>query len=396
MTSAAAALERIARRALNDQGSTRSGPGPVAAGRFRRVARVGAGTAVALAFAAAPAQAATASFSSTGAEQVFSVPAGVTSLAVTAIGAAGSAVGGAAGGRGATLSGTIAVTPGQMLYVEVGDSGSGSAGGFNGGGNPGGGGASDVRTVPRAVGLMPSLQSRLIIAGAGGGGYQNAGGDAGTAGGGALGGGAGTATAGGIGGDPGAPGGLGNGGDGGAAIGGGGGGGLFGGGGGGVSFVVSPPSIGGGGGGSSLVPSGGTQSLAPLTTPARIDITYTPVPPPVPTFAIFTGSPKSLRVSKSGHFTYRLIATPGRSGKAKLASTRKIRVASKRRTFHVGPRSFTAPATGQVKLSFKLSRVELKALKHRTSLQFKLSVTIAGKTFTAKVTLKPPKHKRVS
>ncbi|MCW3065800.1 MAG: hypothetical protein JWN32_2972, partial [Solirubrobacterales bacterium] len=85
-------------------------------------------------------------FTSTGSEQSCTVPAGVHAVNVTAIGAHGSdACVGNHGGRGATVSATLSVTPGQTLFVEVGGNGGGPAGcgatggpgGFNGGG-PGG------------------------------------------------------------------------------------------------------------------------------------------------------------------------------------------------------------------------------------------------------------------
>jgi Glycine rich protein len=234
-------------------------------------------------------------FAFTGGEQTFTVPAGVSSVHVVAVGGAGGATN-AAGGAAAEVTGNLPVTPGQTLYVEVGGNGSGTgAGGFNGGGTGagGGGGAADVRTSPRAAGLAPD--HRLIVAGGGGGGggvgegAPGAGGAAGATGGTASegveeGGHAGTQGAGGIGGGgsgaEGHAGALGLGGEGGAAgtIGGGGGGGYYGGGGGGAGLSIAG---GGGGGGSSLVPSGGSLALAPLSTSPSVQITYAPPAPPV-------------------------------------------------------------------------------------------------------------------
>jgi hypothetical protein len=76
--------------------------------------------------ASAYAETTTETFKSTGAEQTFVVPSGVTSVHVLAVGGAGGAGGhygtpvGGAGGRGAVVSGDLAVTPGDTLYVEVG------------------------------------------------------------------------------------------------------------------------------------------------------------------------------------------------------------------------------------------------------------------------------------
>jgi hypothetical protein len=150
-------------------------------------------------------------FGYTGAEQCYVVPAGVTEVAVVAVGAPG----GAGYGRypdvlsngqccndaaaGARASGDVEVTPGQVLYVEVGGvggtgtvAGGGGAGGFNGGDGDGtvyaltgggGGGASDVRTVSSCqvvedycVETPASLASRLLVAGGGGGGGAGDGG----------------------------------------------------------------------------------------------------------------------------------------------------------------------------------------------------------------------------
>jgi Glycine rich protein len=250
---------------------------------------------VALIAGPGPAAADTVTFSYTGAEQVFVVPAGVSRVEVTVIGAkggrAGSPFAGLAVGRGALVTGSLAVSPGQALYVEVGGAGGTSAGGFNGGGpggpNPGegaadaggGGGGSDVRTASRTT--IATLATRRIIAGGGGGaggGNDARGGDAEAAGGGNDPGGGASQTAGGAAGDYLATAGtLGSGGSGGSyptgSAGGGGGGGRYGGGGGGASGGTAEG--GGGGGGSSLVPAGGSKSLAPLIIPAGAQIAFT-------------------------------------------------------------------------------------------------------------------------
>ncbi len=194
----------------------------------------------------------------TGGAQTFTVPAGVTSLTVTASGAQGRDDA-QMGGRGGLVTATIAVTPGEVLTINVG--GSGATGGFNGGGagNSPGGGASDVRRGGTA------LQHRVIVA-AGGGGARS---DVGPGGGGGglnglpghgvgAGGGA-TQTSGGAAGPGGYsnPGTLGQGGYGYQA---GGGGGYYGGGGGGYySFSYWPA----GGGSSYAIPSATSVTHAP-------------------------------------------------------------------------------------------------------------------------------------
>ncbi len=129
-----------------------------------------------------------------GYEGTFPVPAGVTSLKVTAIGGSGGNFGSVPGGKGAIVSGTIPSTPGTRVFVYVGGRGqdgiqdcttSGTAyqfalGGFNGGGagitedglekasGAGGGGASDVQTQQQVTGN--AVTNTWLIAAAGGGG----------------------------------------------------------------------------------------------------------------------------------------------------------------------------------------------------------------------------------
>jgi hypothetical protein len=275
----------------------------------------------------------------TGTEQTFLVPTGVTSLTITAIGAAGETIGTNPGGAGAQVFSTIGAIPGTTLFVEVG--GAGGVSTFNGGGLGAatagdGGGASDVRTIARAdAGTLPS---RLVVAGGGGGAGSDGtcgagtGGDGGAqaaagangaicvvASSGGTGGGAGTSSAGGALGDggaggtagsPGTVGTPGTGGDGGisagaACGGGGGGGGVFGGGGGGGGLTGADVGAGGGGGGGS---SHGT-SLGSTSAAASVTIAYTT---PSTTLAITTSSP--LPNANIGHFYSTTLAATGGTG----------------------------------------------------------------------------------
>lgn len=278
---------------------------------------------VAMAGAASPV---TDTFTYTGAAQSFLVPAGVTQVSVVVTGAAGAAgagAGGGAGGAAAQVTDSLAVTPGQTLYVYVGGHGTGSTGGFNGGGDGGatggggGGGASDIRTGS-------TLSSRLVVAAGGGGGgagalYPGGSGGAGTQGGGggtgnfAGGGGQqGSQTGGGsfgVGGDAaldGVPGSLGTGGAGGGGGGyggGGGGGGYYGGDGGGGALGAW--GAGGGGGGSDLRGPGSTSSEA-LSTPASVVISYTQGVAPTFTSANAT----TFQAGLPGTFTVTATGTP--------------------------------------------------------------------------------------
>lgn len=240
--------------------------------------------------------------STTGSTQQFTVPAGVTRITVTANGAqGGTGYNGLTGGEGGSVTGTIAVTPGQVFDVVVGGKGgaggNGTAGaaGTNGGGGGagtggwGGGGGGGESTFA----LSGTL---LFVAGGGGGsagassdfggtpgggggtsGQAGGAGDSDNGGGGGGGGGGATPSTGGTGGTGLAPGGNGGtgtpntGGAGGPGTGtgpnspgeygpGGGGAGYFGGGGGG-SGVASGNNTGGSGGGGSSFAAGSVFSV---------------------------------------------------------------------------------------------------------------------------------------
>jgi hypothetical protein len=117
-------------------------------------------------------------FNYTGSYQTFSVPLGVSYLAIEMFGAKGGCEA-SGGGNGARVrSNSLAVTPQSPIYIYIGGMGlsyngvaSKTSGGFNGGGNgtyfgSGGGGASDIRTIAGA------LTSRIAVAGGGGGCYS--------------------------------------------------------------------------------------------------------------------------------------------------------------------------------------------------------------------------------
>jgi hypothetical protein len=289
----------------------------------RRTSTLGAVTLVALLVSAVlgtSAQGASPQTFSTPGNYSFTVPVGITSLYVIAIGAHGGGCFGAAGGEGASVSASVPVSGGQQLFVGVGgpggggdfgvcpDSSGGAAGAGGGGaggagpndgnadGGGGGGGASLVG--PGA----PDFNSLFVVAGGGGGAtYQRPGGDAGSPGSHfdeGQAGGAGAQAIGGAGGAadnansaPGTNGTALTGGAGGHADltasnsngGGGGGGGYYGGGGGGGSedFDYS----GAGGGGSSFVTPAATFHIAPTLSASapKITLIYPPPAPPTAT-----------------------------------------------------------------------------------------------------------------
>lgn len=232
-------------------------------------------------------------FDFTGGDQTYTVPAGVTSIKVEMWGAGGGGGGpggwtyGHPGGGGGYTSADLAVTPGQVLTMMVGDGGHGGNQGV-GGASYGGGAASCISTDCRYGGQGGGRSAvrfngeDLITAGGGGGGgttYQNNSPQNGGAGGGLVaenGISAATPTGAGMGGGQsnGGAGGYGSGSNGGAgtkytggavlsnAYGGGGGGGWYGGGAGGH---IGSTSMGGGGGGSSYVGAVGVSNGFMLT-----------------------------------------------------------------------------------------------------------------------------------
>lgn len=122
----------------------------------------------------------------TGAAQTYTVPPGVTSVQIEVWGAQGQAITDeqydeSTGGPGGYAIGELTVTPGEILNVYVGGTGTEAVAGWNGGalggfgvasdGDPGrggsGGGASDVRQGGTALG------NRVIVGGGGGGGGRD-------------------------------------------------------------------------------------------------------------------------------------------------------------------------------------------------------------------------------
>ena len=88
----------------------------------------------------------------TASPQSYTVPAGITSITVKMWGAGGGNDGG--GGAGAYLTGTLAVTPGQVLSLIVGASG--ANGGY-------GGGASAAQSPNKAGGGRSAIQTTLAV-----------------------------------------------------------------------------------------------------------------------------------------------------------------------------------------------------------------------------------------
>jgi hypothetical protein len=127
-----------------------------------------------------PAGTASVSFSYTGRVQNFTVPLGVNSINVVAVGASGGSSAGCpsgssyAGGSGGGIAKLLTVVQLQTYYIYVGGSGSSisscvaGSGGFNGGGSAmgyggGGGGATDIRSSYGDVSTRYSSYSNSIF-----------------------------------------------------------------------------------------------------------------------------------------------------------------------------------------------------------------------------------------
>ena len=115
--------------------------------------------------------AATTTFSFTGSNQTFTVPAGVTSITMEGFGAAGGAGEGCAnsGGKGGYLKSTITVTANDTLTIVVGEKGDAGAI-FGGGGEGGSGGMHGGGSGGGATHVKNSSGTTLFVIGAGGGG----------------------------------------------------------------------------------------------------------------------------------------------------------------------------------------------------------------------------------
>ena len=137
-----------------------------------------------------------------------------------------------------------------------------------------------------------------------------------------------------------------------------------------------------------VVVKAGTTPTPTTTTPTGT--TTTPTGSTTTGVASFDTSPKSVRSSKTGRVKYTFLATPLRSGKIAVKSTKKIKIGSTTRFLKLAAKSFTASSTASAKVTFKLSSKQLRALKRVKRLRMVVTVTLGAKTFQNKLTLKAP------
>jgi len=130
----------------------------------------------------------------------------------------------------------------------------------------------------------------------------------------------------------------------------------------------------------------GTVVVQQATTTTPTATTTTPTGATTTAVASFDTSPKSLRSSKTGRVKYTFRATPLRSGKISLKSTKKLKIGSTIRFMKLAAKTYTASSAGNAKVTFNLPSTKLKALERVKHLRFTVTVALGTKTFQTKLT----------
>jgi hypothetical protein len=137
-----------------------------------------------------------------------------------------------------------------------------------------------------------------------------------------------------------------------------------------------------------------SASRCPHPAPAKVT-------PTAPARASFRKSKRTIRVSRSGRFTFTFTAGAGLSGRITLKTVRKVRPRKRgrKRIATFVNKTFKVPASGKVRLRLKLSARNRKILRRYKKLRIKVTVKLrnsAGLTSKAsvRITLKAPKKKR--
>jgi hypothetical protein len=131
-------------------------------------------------------------------------------------------------------------------------------------------------------------------------------------------------------------------------------------------------------------------------------ITQPPMTPPFPTPAMPPAAPpatppsvgalpRTLTLSKAGTGRYAFVATPaGATGTIAFKAIKKRKV----KAFTVARASFAVPASGHVRVRVKPAKQTLKKLRTLRKTSTRVTIVIAGKTFTGTLKLIAPKARR--
>jgi hypothetical protein len=118
-----------------------------------------------------------------------------------------------------------------------------------------------------------------------------------------------------------------------------------------------------------------------------------PLPPPPPLVATFGGSAKSVRVGRSGAFAYRFHATPLSRGTIGLMSIKRVKIGRRTIRMAIAAKPFTALASGNVKVAFRLTPAALATLRKSRALRFSVKVKLGGRAFATQLKLTAPKKR---
>jgi subtilisin family serine protease len=145
-------------------------------------------------------------------------------------------------------------------------------------------------------------------------------------------------------------------------------------------------------------PDPGTCSVSspPQSKPPAAQPTPQASPPTAPAKPNLSSSPSTVRVTRKGVLVYRFRATPGLTGTASF-KTRVRAVVSRRAHLTIGRKPFAVGPTGRVTVRVKLSKRNLRHLRHNKRLLLNATVTVrnaAGLSAKAvkRLTLRPPRR----
>jgi hypothetical protein len=137
--------------------------------------------------------------------------------------------------------------------------------------------------------------------------------------------------------------------------------------------------------------------VAPATSGTTTTTTSMTSPFP-PAKASFAGSKSSIGTDRRGRLRFSFHATPALTGTTTFKSVKKVRVSrnnNRENRVTLARKSFSVPASGEVRLEIRLSNKNLRILKLNRKIRTRVSVILknaAGLTSTAStwISLKAP------